>query len=202
MANNLYLIRHGLIRANVQGHWHGSTDSPLLWRGRRQARRTAKRIQGHDPHPVAVYTSPLQRCRDTAQPIVRGLGLAQAEVVEDLREYGIGEWEGMRFADLATEYNFVPTATRDADFAPPGGESLAQVAARMVTALTQLHDAHADDEDVVIVSHGAVMAVGLASMLDGNPSQWTDYHFSNCSVTQLTLGHNPFVTEFNCTRHL
>ncbi|MFM7119070.1 MAG: phosphoglycerate mutase family protein, partial [Gammaproteobacteria bacterium] len=36
----LLLVRHGQIRANIKGHWHGSTDSPLTWTGHRQARKT------------------------------------------------------------------------------------------------------------------------------------------------------------------
>ena len=202
MARNLLLVRHGLIRANVQGRWHGSTDSPLLWRGRRQARRTAKRLHGNEPRPVAIYTSPLTRCQNTAAPIAKRLELETPIIADDLREYAIGEWEDMRFKDLAKEHNFVARAIDDPTFAPPAGESLQGVAQRIRAALVEIHEKHDDHEDVIVVSHGAIMGVALASLLDGNPGQWPDYHLDNCSVTELSLGDTPFVGAFNCTKHL
>lgn len=148
-----------------------------------------------------MYTSPLSRCRDTAAIIARLLG-HEALVRDDLREYAIGEWEDLTFRDLAARYQFVEVATADHDFAPPGGETLRTVAERMVTALTQIHAAHGEDERVLVVSHGAAMAVALGTLIDSDPGRWTNYHFDNCSLTELVISPAAYVNFFNTTHHL
>ncbi len=197
----MLLLRHGQIKANRQGRWHGSTDSQLTWRGRRQARRTARHVQSLEPAVGAIYSSPLARCLDTAAIIAERLGL-EVEVHPDLREYAIGDWEDLRFSDLHDRHRFVEIATGDHDFAPPGGETLRQVAARMVPAIEEIHHRHSHEERVLVVSHGAAMAVALGAILDGNPGNWTRYHFANCSLTELVLSPAPYVNFFNLTQHL
>jgi broad specificity phosphatase PhoE len=199
----LLLVRHGQIKANVDGCWHGSTDSPLTWRGRRQANRTARHLAQLPDRPTHIYSSPLERCRHTATQIGQRLNL-EPTIENDLREYAIGDWEGMRFADLAAEHDFVSRAIADPHFTPPGGESLAAVAQRMSDAVHELQARHADETDarLIIVSHGAAMAVMLGQLLHDAPHRWTDYHFANCSVTELVLSPAPYVNFFNSTQHL
>lgn len=199
---SLLLMRHGQIRANVAGRWHGSTDSPLTWRGRRQAKRTA-RFLARNESVSAIYTSPLQRCRNTATAVGAALDVP-VEVHPELREYAIGEWEDLPFRHLYDEFNFVNLARADLDFAPPGGESLRQVSGRMVPAIRELHDRHveSDNEKILLVSHGAALAVALATLLEADPAGWTNYHFANCSLTELVLLPEPYVNFFNHTLHL
>ena len=202
---SLLLLRHGQILANRKGLWHGSTDSPLTWRGKRQAERTARHIQQQLEQQqltlAAIYTSPLERCVHTAQRVAERLNM-EAEVIGDLAEYAIGEWEGMPFKHLAATHDFVTRATEDPQFAPPGGESINTVAARIVRAIESIHHSHLDDEQVLIVGHGAALAVALGSLIDGDPTRWVEYHFANCSLTELVLSPAPYVNFFNSTHHL
>lgn len=198
---NLLLLRHGQIKANRQGRWHGSTDSPLTWRGRREARRTARYLGRTEPAVSAVYTSPLARCADTAAIIARRLGLVP-EVHDDLREYAIGEWENLPFTELSARHRFVELATGDHHFAPPGGETLREVADRIVAALEEIRGRHPDDARVLVVSHGAAMAVALGVLIDDDPGRWVNYHFANCSLTELVLSPMAYVNFFNSTHHL
>jgi probable phosphoglycerate mutase len=197
----LLLLRHGQIKANRQGRWHGSTDSALTWRGRRQARRTARFLAAQPRPLVAIYSSPLQRCRDTAAAVGDRLGLP-VTVHDSLREYAIGEWENLPFRQLAEEHRFMALTTGDHDFAPPGGESLREVADRMIPALREIHEQHQDEGQVLLVSHGAALAVALGVLLENNPASWTNYQFANCSLTELVLSPAPYVNFFNSTRHL
>ena len=198
---SLLLLRHGQIRANVAGRWHGSTDSPLTWRGRRQAKRTARYLR-HQAPITAIYTSPLQRCQATAGAVAKVLGLP-VEVHEDLREYGIGEWEDLPFRYLHEHHDFMNRARADLNFAPPQGESLRQVSERIVAAIDDLHTRHEDSDDrVLLVGHGAAWAVGLATLLDSTPTRWSDYPLANCSLTELVLFPQPYVNFFNHTLHL
>jgi len=198
---NLLLIRHGQIKANKLGHWHGSTDSPLTRHGRRQARRTAGHVRASFAPLQAIYSSPLKRCRHTAEAIAAATGL-EVQIHDGLREYGIGDWEGLPFQLLHERHRFVELATRDHDFAPPGGETLREVSARIVPAMQEIHRAHAADERVLIVGHGAALAIALGTLLEQDPARWTNYHFSNCSLTELVLSPAPYVNFFNTTQHL
>ena len=202
---SLLLLRHGQIRANVAGRWHGSTDSPLTWRGRRQAKRTARFLARHEHGTVsAIYSSPLQRCQKTAAAVGAALGVP-VEVHPELREYAIGEWEDLPFRYLYDELDFMNLARADLNFAPPGGESLSQVSGRMVPAIRELHDRHAqsdDSEKILLVSHGVALAVALATLLESDPAGWVNYQFANCGLTELVLSPQPYVNFFNHTLHL
>lgn len=197
----LLLLRHGQIQANRKGLWHGSTDSPLTGRGKRQARTTAKHVHSSHRDIAAIYSSPLSRCLNTAAEVAERLEL-EPMVMDELREYAIGDWEGLSFKYLMEAHDFIGRATTDPDFSPPGGESLQDVAARIVPAIRRIHQAHADDERVLVVGHGAALAVAVSSLLDGNPAHWVDYHLSNCSLTELMLSPTPYVNFFNSTQHL
>lgn len=196
-----HLVRHGQIRANREGRWHGSTDSKLTWRGRRQAKRTGKYLRGLDHAFTAAYVSPLQRCRDTAAYILRGTEL-QAEVIDDLREYAIGEWEDLPFSVLHHEHDFMRQARADLSYRAPGGESIEEVAERMRLAFVSIADKHDPNEHVLVVSHGACLGVHLAQVLHNDAARWGDYHLENCSHTRLVLGPEPAVDGFNQTAHL
>ena len=84
------------------------------------------------------------------------------------------------------------------------GESLAGVGQRMNDAVASIHHRHQDDPDarLLIVSHGAAMAVLLGELLHSTPTRWTDYQFANCSLTELVLSPSPYVNFFNSTQHL
>ncbi len=201
---SLLLLRHGQIKANREGRWHGSTDSPMTWQGRRQASRTARHLATNHKRLKAIYTSPLQRCVDTAGVVAERCELAPV-VMEGLSEYAIGEWEDMPFQHLSEELDFINRATSDHSFAPPGGESLRGVAGRIVTTMHDIrgrHEQQDEEEQILIVSHGAVMAVALGALLHTDPGRWTDYHFANCSLTELVLSESPYVNFFNSTQHL
>ena len=200
---SLLLMRHGQIRANVDGLWHGSTDSPLTWRGRRQAKRAARFLKRNE-RISAIYTSPLERCRNTAGAVAAMLNLP-VEVHPELREYAIGEWEGLPFRYLHKQHDFMNLARADLHFAPPGGESLHQVSTRMVPAIEELHERHANDpsdDKILLVSHGAALAVALATLLEDDPRGWANYPLANCSLTELVLLPQPYVNFFNQTLHL
>ena len=200
MSTRFLLLRHGQIRANRVGRWHGSTDSPLTWLGRRQAKRTGRYLlRSGDIN--AVYSSPLQRCQRTAHYATRKLDL-EIKTLDDLQEMGIGEWEDMPFRELVDRHDFINRVTRDIHYAAPQGESLHQVAQRVTQAFYQIDNLHADDETVLVVSHGVALAVALAVFLDNSPSRWVDYHFNNCSLTEFVLTPEPVVHRFNEHTHL
>jgi len=199
LSARLLLLRHGQIKANVARRWHGSTDSPLTWRGRRQAKRTGRRLR--QQQLSAVYASPLQRCQATAQYASRH---AKLEIVtlDGLQEMSIGEWEDMPFRELVDRHDFINRINADIHYAAPQGESLAQVAARTTGAFRHISARHEDGETVLVVSHGVAMAVALATFLHDSPARWIDYPFENCSLTEIALEPEPVVFSYNEHAHI
>jgi probable phosphoglycerate mutase len=195
----IYLVRHGQIDANVEGRWFGSTDQALNALGQCQAAKLGNGYDGLFPLVSAVYSSPLIRTISTAE----GLSGDRLPVTTHagLREYGLGELEGLHFDTLAVKYKFFEKNHQDQDHAPPGGESINQVRDRMLTTLQALTQAHVG-ESIVVVSHGAAMAIALSCLLRGNPYPFDDYHMSNTGVSTLVWDGAWNLLSFNDTRHL
>ncbi len=189
----LLLIRHGQIEANVTRHWHGSTDSPLTPEGRLQAQRTARHLGTRVESIDAIYSSPLQRAVHTARAIGRHHSL---ELLQEplLREYAIGELEGLHYRELREEHRFFQRVAADLEFAPTGGESILDVATRMSVGLQRIANRHVG-EVIAVVSHGAALAIALAHFLDADPLAWTNYTVENCSVSELVLHPTPRLIE-------
>ena len=200
----LILVRHGQIAANLAGIWHDSTDSPLTDIGREQARRVGERLRSQtaaaEYRPVHIVSSPLERTRHTAEAIGAALGL-QPHLEQDLREYAIGVLEGTPYQALVDEHRFFDKVRKDHGYAPPGGESLADVCRRVVEALARSANAY-QGEDVIVVGHGAAIGVALGSLLDGDPTRWNHYGIKNCSITELCLQPRPKVLRLNDIAHL
>src|SRR5262252_2144935 len=92
MSLRLLLLRHGETAWNRERRYQGWTDTPLSTAGLQQAEAAARELKEHPL--VAVYSSPLQRARETAAIIASVHGL---DVVTDpaFKELGFGEWEGL-----------------------------------------------------------------------------------------------------------
>ena len=165
-AGILTLVRHGETSANLDGVWHGSTDTPLTERGRTQAERVGAYIGETYPDSVALYASPRTRTLDTAAPIARALGL-EVQVEPGLAEYDLGDWEGRSYRELAETEKLWERMKVDPDFAPRGGESPIQVRDRMTGALRRIEAAHRGDR-VVVVGERAVPRCAVRG--DGEPA--------------------------------
>ncbi len=196
----MLLVRHGQIRANLDSVWHGSTDSGLTARGHEQARRVGEHLARTRPHISALYASPLERTRHTAEPIAEALGISP-ELEPDLVEFGIGQLEGVSYAALLSEHRFFERIHADPDYAPPGGESLRGVTDRVTATLRRIARAHRGEE-VVVVGHGAALGLALALLIEGQVSAWRRYHLSNGSLSELVLEPAPTLLSFDQTEHL
>ena len=138
----VWLVRHGETEWSAAGKHTGITDLPLTERGREAARAVAPALQGH--RFAAVLTSPLRRARETCELA----GLADvAQVVDDLREWEYGDYEGRTTAEIR-ESRPGWTVWRDGC---PGGESAADVAVRADRVVTRLRSV---DGDVAVFAHG------------------------------------------------
>ena len=129
----LTLVRHGQTSANLEGVWHGSTNTPLTDHGHRQAAATAAHLAAAFavPEPIQrVYASPLDRAHHTARPIAERFGL-EPVLEPGLVEFDLGAWEGASFRTLFEERRLFHHMKLDPHYAPHGGESPSQVAHRL-----------------------------------------------------------------------
>lgn len=195
----LTVVRHGETSANLEGVWHGSTDTPLSERGRLQAARVAAHVAERFADVAALYTSPLQRALHTAEPIGRACRL-EARVDAALREYDLGRWEGRSYRELYEVERFWDRIREDPDFAPHGGESPRQVAERLAGALRRIATEHTGQR-VVVVSHGGALSMAFGLLTEGSYQRWTRV-MGNCAVSELVLEPRPAFLSFNATEHL
>jgi len=153
----LYLVRHGQTDWNLEGRWQGHADVPLNDRGLQQAAQIAEALAGAGLK--AIYSSDLQRARQTAQLLAEAAGL-EVRVDARLREIHQGEWQGLLVDEIQARYGeiFHQRHRDPAAFAPPGGETAAQVKARLLEAIGEICRRH-PDERVAIVSHGFALAL-------------------------------------------
>lgn len=183
----LAIVRHGQTVENAQGRWLGLRDSPLTEEGRQQAMALGTRLKPEGPW-AAIYTSPLGRAVDTAGLLAATLGAPVVPPEHDLREYDFGEWDGLTPAQL-TQRGFWTAVRQDPEFAPPRGEGFAAAARRLVSALQRISSAHVG-QGAVVVTHGLVLAAGLALILTTDPRNATRYALPNAGLALLSMDGN------------
>ncbi|WP_421740296.1 MSMEG_4193 family putative phosphomutase [Cellulomonas sp.] len=163
----LLLVRHGRSTANVAGILTGRTPGVDLDSvGISQAERAAERIAAVPV--VAVVSSPLARCRQTAQIIAEHHPL-QTQLEPGITECDYGQWQGRPLKELAQEPLWSVVQNQPSVAVFPGGESLAAMQARSVEAVRRL-DAEVEAEHGagavwVAVSHGDIIKSVLADAL-------------------------------------
>ncbi len=166
----IVLIRHGESTANAERRFTHGPFEPLTERGRMEALAAGRFVRDRFD-PVALYASPFVRALETARGIGSVLGLEPA-VVDALREQDFGTLRGRPYADYFDD----PAAHGYGRWRhrPPGGETLEEVAARASVAIEHLARVHAG-QDVVVVSHGGVMAAlrGFVLRVDDVPATGT-----------------------------
>jgi broad specificity phosphatase PhoE len=155
----LVLIRHGQTDWNAEGRWQGQADQPLNEVGCGQACQAADYLRQFGFN--ALYSSDLRRAFETAQIIGHELGL---DVVAEprLREINLGRWQGMQVAEIQAQYpeEFRRWREQPLSVQPPGGETLAALAARVLEAVNAIIARH-PRQRVGVVSHEFPIAVVL-----------------------------------------
>ncbi|MCC3271108.1 MSMEG_4193 family putative phosphomutase [Arthrobacter gengyunqii] len=163
------LVRHGRTTANASGLLAGRTPGVSLDQtGRDQAAVTGDRLAAVPL--VGVVSSPLERCRQTAQLILdRQQGAPHAPIEADLNECDYGSWQNRTLADLAKDELWPVVQSQPSAVTFPGGESMAAMQARSVAAIRR-HDAafeaeHGPGAVWAAVSHGDIIKSVLADAL-------------------------------------
>lgn len=182
----LYVIRHGETDWNVEGRLQGRTNIPLNEKGRELARITARRLQ--DVKFTRIYTSPLDRARETAM-IIKGDREIPVIEEERLQEISFGIYEGYHclkdkydIPDPAFSYFF---SKPEAYVAPERAESIEELCKRATSFYQELIQDEALQNEVILIStHGAALRGFLASVYEHSIADfWKGGVYKNCAVT-------------------
>jgi broad specificity phosphatase PhoE len=237
-------VRHGESELVAQGRFQGQADSPLTDLGRRQALLTARRIGRRTRRPAlpipagaphAIVHSPLLRTTETATLIARAVSggrgdaalAAPVSLVPEagLLEIGQGEWEGLPGTEIVERWGDLLAAWRREPLTAwaPGGESLADVDARVRPALRQLlaglaiaepataarsqvlgyADVPSDEPWSIVVGHDGVFKVALLALLDLPLARFWMLPFALCGISVVEIrGGRPRLRLLNATDHL
>jgi probable phosphoglycerate mutase len=192
---NVLLIRHGLtdwVGERLAGWMPGIH---LNEQGRLQAAALAQRLA--EVPLCAIYSSPLERTLETAQPIAESHGLT-IQVCEGLGELRYGEWTGRALKELNDEKLWPVVQVYPGGARFPGGESMREVQARMVAELDGIRDAH-PGQVVAVVSHSdpikmvvayyAGLALDLFQRLAISPASVTALGFTTFGPRLLCLNY-------------
>lgn len=196
------LVRHGRTTANATGLLAGRTPGVELDdAGREQVAAAGDRIAGVPL--AAVVSSPLQRCRQTAEAILeRQKEPPELSIEDELSECDYGDWQGRAIADLAKEELWKVVQSHPSAVTFPAGESMPAMMARSAGAVRR-HDAaveaaHGPQAVWVAVAHGDIIKAVLADALGMHLDlfQRLDVHPASISIVRYTP-HRPQVIAVN-----
>ena len=202
-ATELLLIRHGESQPALPEQpfplTDGRADPELAPEGVEQAQRVASRLAGQ--HIDAIYVTSLRRTAQTAEPLARRLGLVP-KVERQLREVGLGEWEGGLYRRRMAENGpLVQRMLADERWdVIPGAEPAQEFADRVRGAIERLAAGH-PGQRLVVFSHGGVIGQILA--LASGARLFAFVGADNGSVSHLVVNGTQWVVRgFNDTAHL
>jgi broad specificity phosphatase PhoE len=185
----LVMLRHGQTAFNLDTRMQGQLDTELSELGRAQAVAAAEVLGKRQP--LLIVSSDLRRAYDTAVVLAERTGL-RLRVDTRLRETHLGDWQGMTHTQIDAAIPGARLAWReDASWAPHGGESRVDVAARSLPLIAELVAAEPewgrDERPVVLVAHGGLIAALTAALLRLPVANWPALGgMGNASWTQLS----------------
>jgi probable phosphomutase (TIGR03848 family) len=181
----LLLVRHGITPITgtlLTGRLPGVH---LSEEGVRQGKDVAERLAGL---PVkAVYSSPLERCQETAAPIAERHRV-DVQTVDDLAEVAYGDWQGRPFKQLYRLKAWSELQTHPADFRFPGGETIREAQTRGIRATEAIRARHPRSAAVVAVSHADMIRLILSGYLGLGTDLYQRIVVGVASVSAIVLG--------------
>ncbi|SFK33455.1 MULTISPECIES: histidine phosphatase family protein [Amycolatopsis] len=181
----LVLWRHGETDYNAAGRMQGHLDSALTEVGWNQARFAVPALARFEPD--LVIASDLRRATDTATVLTEAIGVP-LRIDKRLRETHLGEWQGRTGAEVDVDYPGDRARWRvDATWAPPGGESRVEVAARAAEVVNDLLSGDEPLETVLLAAHGGLITALTAGLLALPVEAWPQLGgIHNCHWVELS----------------
>lgn len=187
----ILLVRHGendWVKKHRLAGWIEGIH--LNENGRQQAADAAERLA---TLPIkAIYSSPVLRCRETADFIAKSQNLP-VNLLDEVGEVRYGKWEGKKIKKLAKKKEWFTVQFYPSRMQFPGGDTLRGVQTRGVEALETLAQTHRDRDIIVVVSHADLIKLVLAHYLGVHIDLFQRIIVSPASVSMLHLSKNGVV---------
>ena len=191
------LVRHGQTPTTGKLLPGRAPGLHLAEAGHAQAQAAADRITALK-QVDAIYSSPLERARETAAPIGKARGL-KVQIDKGLLECDFGEWTGAELKKLMKLPEWKTVQNAPSTFRFPGGESFTEMQTRMVTTLDRLRAAHKGGV-VVCVSHADTIKAAVAHAMGTHIDLFQRIVISTCSITAIAYSDGgPVVLTVNST---
>ena len=171
---NIYLLRHGQTDWNLEGRIQGHTDIPLNPHGRMQIAQTIAGLTGICPNMDLILCSPLSRARESARIAAEKLNYPKDRIIEEslLIERCFGEAEGLTAAEREEKYPNYHYS--DISYHFPGMETFEDLINRARNVFKTIVDTYKDKENILAVSHGAILAAIITAVTDGRIGYFSD----------------------------
>ncbi|WP_434588180.1 histidine phosphatase family protein [Streptomyces sp. A5-4] len=202
----LILVRHGRSTANTAGLLAGWTPGVSLdERGTAQAAALPTRLAAVPL--AAVVSSPLDRCRQTLQPLLDARPGLPLHTDDRIGECHYGDWTGRKLAELTDEPLMTAVQQHPSSVTFPGGESMRAMQARAVDAVREwnarIEAEHGEDAVYVMCSHGDIIKSVVADALGLHLDLFQRIHVDPCSLTAIRYtGLRPFLVRLGDTGDL
>ncbi|NJN86759.1 MAG: histidine phosphatase family protein [Leptolyngbyaceae cyanobacterium SL_7_1] len=178
----LLFIRHAESIGNQQQRMQGWAEFELSERGKHQAKTLASRLAAEQWRPTHVYSSPLKRAQQTTEILlhpflsfegVDGAPSIALELVDNLREFQTGVFQGLTWAEAQAAYpDLCDQLETSLDWIPiPGAETLQAGRDRAHNVIQSLLDRHANGDRVWIITHHWILQQLIATLL-GSDRTW------------------------------
>lgn len=183
----LLLVRHAVTDQTGKRLYGRQAGVHLSDAGRAQAGELGERLA---PLPlVALYTSPLERCLETARAIASGRRL-RPRVVAGLTEVDCGDWTGRTYASIRRSKAWRRFRASPSTARFPGGESLAEVQRRVVGVLERIAARHPSGA-IAVVTHGDPVRLALAHYAGVHLDLFQRIEAAPASVSAVALTDGP-----------
>ncbi|HEY1223048.1 MAG TPA: histidine phosphatase family protein [Acidimicrobiales bacterium] len=185
-STTVLLVRHGTTATTGTVLPGRAPGLHLAQTGLTQAENVALRIAELAKKPTALYTSPLERARETAAPIAKALQL-RAVLERGLLECDFGAWTGKKLALLAKKPEWRNVQQAPSSFRFPDGESFAEMQLRIWSTLERLAARHRG-KTIVVVSHADPIKAAVTYAQGVPLDLFQRTVISTCSVSALAIG--------------
>ena len=181
----ILLIRHGennMVGKRLAGRL---PEVHLNEKGREQAQAVGKALANA---PIkAIYSSPLERAVETAEPLAAALGLPIQEA-PGLIELGYGDWEGKTLKQLGRRKLWKVVQEQPSQMRFPNGESFVEVQARAVGEIERIAAVHEERDLVACFTHGDVIRLLMAHYLAAPLDEFQRLAANPASISVVFIG--------------
>jgi probable phosphoglycerate mutase len=181
MCTQVYMIRHGETVWNAEKRLQGHLDSPLTGQGIQQATMLAARLSS--VHFDAIYSSDLERARQTAKIIASKANSVAVTFDNRIRERHFGRFQGLTWEEI--EKKFPDEAAKELSGNPmnhmPDGESKQQLLSRTLSFFEDIALRHTDQR-ILVISHGGILNVWTRHVLHIPQDTPRRFHLYNTAI--------------------